>query len=167
MRSFFIKALAIASAIAVVGFVEAAPEINQHKPTPEEIKEVASKLVCLCGNCNRESLATCICTGFAVPERESIGRQLTTGMSASEIIANYVQRFGNVALAEPPPGSIRWVSVGTPIVVLVLGVLVIRTVLIQWRRKADPSPSHNKLSSADRSKYESALRDELSRVNDK
>ena len=67
--------------------------------TTEEIKDVAQELVCLCGDCNRESLATCLCTSFAVPERENIGNLLDQGKTHQEIIAEYVSTYGQIALA--------------------------------------------------------------------
>ena len=134
-------------------------------PTPERIKQVASELVCLCGSCNRESLATCVCTAFAVPEREGIGRQLTSGMSPIEIVASYVERFGNSVLAEPPPGGARWISRLTSVVVLIAGILAVLVVLNRWLRRnvdrvAEPPPQ-----GGDRSGYESRLREELARMD--
>ena len=134
-------------------------------PTPERIKQVASELVCLCGSCNRESLATCVCTAFAVPEREGIGRQLTSGMSPEEIVASYVERFGNSVLAEPPPGGARWISRLTPVVVLTAGILAVLAVLHRWLRRNVDRVAESPPRSGDRSGYESRLREELSRMD--
>ena len=138
---------------------------NERFPTPEQIKQVASDLVCLCGSCPRESLATCVCTAFAVPEREAIGRQMASGMSADEIVASYVERFGNTVLSEPPPGGSRWISRLTPIAVLFAGVLAVLAVLHRWlRRKGDPV-AETLPQDDDRSGYESRLREDLARMD--
>lgn len=102
-------------------------------PTPEQIKEVAADLVCLCGSCNRESLATCLCGAFAVPERESIGRMLSAGRTREQIVDGYVERFGPMVLANPPEGyDVVWI---VPFVVLIGGVFGVRQVLVYWRRE--------------------------------
>ena len=133
------------------------------RPTSEQIKKVASELVCLCGTCNRESLATCVCSAFAIPERVVIGDMLAAGNSPDQIVASYVERFGNVALAEPPPGGVRWVSLLTPLIALIAGVLVVRAVLLRWRR--DESRLTPPSSSAQPSKYHAQLQDELRRLD--
>jgi cytochrome c-type biogenesis protein CcmH/NrfF len=113
-------------------------------PTPEQIKAVAADMVCLCGSCNRESLATCLCGAFAVPERESIGRMLEAGSTPEEIVATYVGRFGSMVLANPPEGyDAVWII---PFGVLAAGVLGVRQILVRWRRghpgsvSAEPVP---------------------------
>lgn len=103
--------------------------------TPEEIKVVAKDLVCLCGSCNRESLATCTCGEFAVPEREKIGVALDAGKSHDEIVADFVSRFGQMVLATPPPEGYRLLAWIAPITALLLGVFLVRTVLLKWRRE--------------------------------
>lgn len=134
-------------------------------PSPERIKQVASELVCLCGSCNRESLATCVCTAFAVPEREGIGRQLTSGMSPEEIVASYVERFGNSVLIEPPPGGARWISRLTPVLVLIAGILSVLAVLNRWLRRNADRVAESPPQGGDRSGYESRLREELARMD--
>ena len=100
-------------------------------PTPEQIKEMAADLVCLCGTCNRESLATCLCA-FAMSEREDIGRLLEEGQGREEIVAAYVERFGPMVLANPPEGyGVVWII---PFVVLAGGALGVRQILLRWRR---------------------------------
>lgn len=103
--------------------------------TPEEIKVVAKDMVCLCGSCSRESLATCTCTEFAVPERDKIGAALDAGKSHDEIVANFVSRFGQMVLASPPPTGYRLLAWIAPITALILGVFLVRTVLLKWRKE--------------------------------
>lgn len=107
--------------------------------TPEEIKVVAKELVCLCGSCNRESLATCTCTEFAVPQREVIGAALEAGKTKDEIVADFVSRYGQMVLASPSPEGYKLLAWIAPIVALLLGVALVRTVLLRWRRE-QPQP---------------------------
>ena len=165
MGSFCSAALGILSiSIFQLTFAYATTDSRQN-PTPEQIKQVAANLVCLCGSCNRESLATCICTAFAIPERESIGRQLSEGFSSDEIVSNYVDQFGNVVLAEPPPGNVRWISVVTPIIVLLFGGVVIRAVLVQWRGGKDTAVSNSPQTDEQHIKYKAQLRQDLNRID--
>ena len=165
-----VRAAAVSVGLALAAWFPAASHAavkgaNEPFPTPEQIKKVASDLVCLCGSCNRESLATCVCTAFAVPEREAIGRQMASGMSAEEIVADYVERFGNSVLAEPPPGSSRWISRLTPLAVLFAGILAVLAVLHRWlRRKVEPI-SESLPQDEDRPGYESRLREDLARMD--
>ena len=109
--------------------------------TPEEIKVVAKELVCLCGTCNRESLATCTCGEFAVPQREVIGAALDAGKTKDEIIADFVARYGQMVLASPPPEGYKLFAWIAPFVALLLGVVMVRSVLFKWcREHALPPP---------------------------
>ena len=123
-------------ALALLAFLAVRSAAAAPTPTPEEIKGVAADLVCLCGTCNRESLATCLCTEFAVPERESIGRLLAEGRTHDEIVARYVERFGAMVLASPPEGyDVVWII---PFVGLLAGIVGVRQVLVYWRRDGAP-----------------------------
>mgnify|MGYP003331968976 CR=1 FL=1 len=128
----------------------------------EEIKEVAAELVCLCGDCNRESLATCLCSEFAVPQRERIGQLLDEGKSHREIIDEYVAAYGQMALAAPPPEGANLLAWIAPFAALLFGVFLIRSVLRSWRREeplpADPSaPSGTTSNAAQRERLQREL----------
>ena len=72
-----------------------------------------------------------------------------------------------MVLAEPPPGGYRLVGWLTPAAILLVGIVVVRSVLVSWRRRAPkpetteapPSPA----SAADRtgSSYEKQLKRDL------
>ena len=103
-------------------------------PTPEQIKQVAAEMVCLCGDCNRQSLATCICDDFAVPERERIGQLLTAGKSSRQIVDAYIEEFGAHILAAPPARGYSLIAWVGPFVGLIAGFFAVRAVLGRWRR---------------------------------
>ena len=108
---------------------------------------MAADLVCLCGTCNRESLATCLCQ-FAIAERESIALRLEEGQGREEIVAAYVERFGPMGLANPPEGyGFVWVI---PFLVLAGGALGVRRILSRWRRGSPPeAPARSRPSPLD------------------
>ena len=110
-------------------------------PTPEEIKKVAADLVCLCGSCNRQSLATCICSEFAVPQRERIGLFLQSGKSAEEIVTHYIAEFGVHILAAPPARGYSLIAWIGPFVGLVVGFAAVRFVLKRWRSPDTAEPA--------------------------
>lgn len=113
--------------------------------TSEKTKEVARNLVCLCGDCNRESLATCVC-GYAASQREVISTALDAGTKPEKIIAQFVGTYGSVVMAIPPRKGYNLLAWIVPIAIMVIGGLILRSVLLGWRRdhrssdpdKADP-----------------------------
>lgn len=120
--------------------------------SPEAIKKVAAELVCLCGDCARESLATCLCGQFAVPQREYIGSLLDGGKTAQEIIDEYVSKYGQMVLASPPAEGINLLAWITPFVALIFGVFLIRSILRNRMQQIPPTPT-----------VETAQRDRLQR----
>lgn len=128
------RSAALWGLLLMAAFLLAAP-VPGNAATPEEIKVVAKDLVCLCGSCNRESLATCTCGEFAVPQREVIGAALDAGKSHDEIVADFISRYGQMVLASPPPTGYRLLAWIAPITALLLGVFLVRTVLLKWRRE--------------------------------
>ena len=104
----------------------------------EAIKEVAAELVCLCGDCARESLATCLC-GFATQQREDIGSSLDGGKTAQETIDEYVSEYGQMVLASPPAEGINLLAWITPFAALVFGVFLIRSILRNRMQEASPT----------------------------
>ena len=108
--------------------------------SPEAIKEVAAELVCLCGDCARESLATCLC-GFATQQREDIGSSLDGGKTAQETIDKYVSEYGQMVLASPPAEGVNLLAWITPFAALIFGVFLIRSILRNRMQEASPTPT--------------------------
>ena len=134
--------------------------------TTAEIKAVAEDLVCLCGNCNRESLATCLCTDFAVPEREAIGLALDQDQTRQQIIDGYVARFGPMALAAPPHEGFNLLAWIAPFLALLFGVALVRTLLVRWKDQGQ-APLQSKAPPADHGQDPSRLRRELDHYDDR
>ncbi len=132
--------------------------------TSEEIKEVAREMVCLCGSCNRESLATCLCTAFAVPQRQEIGVALDAGKTQQEIIDAYIDRYGQLILAVPPAAGFNLAAWIAPFAALVFGIFLVRSVLVNWSRSQADAASRGDVGrppTAAQDSYRERLRQEL------
>ena len=170
--SFLVHRRCFRAAFAVLMVWTLAPTGWVHAATPEQIKAVAQEMVCLCGNCNRESLATCICSDFAVPQRQEIGLLLDTGKTHKEIIDLYIQDFGSVILAAPPSTGYNLLVWAAPFAVLLFGIAIVRSVVRNWHRNepvsaqaptASPAGSITEKEPTDKSTtdYQTRLRQEL------
>ena len=131
---------------------------------PEQIKKIAEHMVCLCGDCNRESLATCLC-GFASTQRENVGAALDAGRSQDLIIEQFVKQFGPVVLATPPAeGSnlLVWIA---PAALMLFGIVLMRSVLLRWRGRSvierQPRPSDEGSEQATPQRFGDQLQREL------
>ncbi len=140
--------------------------LSAQAATSVEIKDVARELVCLCGDCNRESLATCLCTAFAVPQREHIGQLLDRGKSRQEIIDEYVSTYGQIALAAPPPEGYNLLAWIAPFAALAFGVFLVRSVLRNWRGSSDPESAPVAASPPPIDEKRERLRRELERFDE-
>ncbi len=64
-------------------------------------KTVADDLVCLCGTCPKESLATCDCS-WAAKGRKTIELALLDGKTEQAVLDAYRKAFGDKVFAAPP-----------------------------------------------------------------
>ena len=135
--------------------------------TSAAVKKVAQDLVCLCGDCNRESLATCLC-GFATSLRQELDADLDAGRTRQQIIDQFVDQFGPVVLATPPAEGYNLLAWIAPAVALILGIAMVRSVLLSWRRSPTATPDIDSTSNsndAETTEYEDRLRRELDRFD--
>lgn len=128
----------------------------------EQLKEVTQELVCLCGSCNHESLSTCIC-GFAEGRRQEIVQALDEGKTQEAIIAQLIDQYGRMVLAAPPARGYNLLAWITPFALLILGIVVLRAVLLNWRRNqgAAATQSGPADAAAQDGNYQDRLRREL------
>lgn len=144
-------------------------------PMTDKERVLFSDLLCTCGGCQRESIATCTCD-FAADRREKVRGWIKSGMSDEQVKAEYVKEYGPEALAVPPnEGSSRLVYIA-PLVAIVVMAFVAVTVLKRLRGKDDdaggdepkPKPKtspeqgeNEKKSEGERDEYDKRLDDEL------
>lgn len=99
--------------------------------TKEQVKAISGDLVCYCG-CANKVVATCGC-GTADQIEADIKGQLVSGKTKEQIVAAYVAQHGEQGLATPIPRGFNVTAWVMPIVVIMAGGVVIRTVVVRWR----------------------------------
>lgn len=97
----FFFALNVTSAHAQNNHDTSGGGVDLNQPTSPEEHRLFGQVRCMCGDCPRESLATCTC-GWAASARDRFRARLRHGESIQSIIDSYVERYGVVALAVPP-----------------------------------------------------------------
>ena len=80
-------------------------EITNRSPAEQRLFK---RIVCMCDTCPRLPLSECGC-GFAEKERARITRMLTVEhKSEAEVIAWFMEKYGQAALGAPVEGLGRW-----------------------------------------------------------
>ncbi len=100
---------------------------------------VAESLTCQCGcgltvaNCNHLNC------GFAVPVREEIVEALARGETGDQILARYVDEYGEKVLSSPVAEGFNLLAwIGPYLAVLIGGILIVLTIL-RWSKKGPGS----------------------------
>lgn len=127
------------------------------KQSPKE-KSLFKNLLCNCGSCPREPLATCTC-GWAHNAREQIRKQLASGMTSAQIAAAYEQQHGaGTVTLRAGTGANRMIWL-VPLSLALLGAGFVYRRMKQWTAPAtdtDEAPP-----SQDRDAYDDRLDAEL------
>lgn len=98
----------------------------------DEVNKVAEKLYCpVCENIPLDSCGTAACQDW----RNEIRLQLEAGATESEIINDFVQRFGERVVGTPRDPSLRFLSVAPPLILSILGIFVAVFILVHLRNR--------------------------------
>ena len=130
--------------------------------TPQE-KALFSRLLCNCGSCPHEALATCTCP-WAHTAREDAKAKLKAGETPDEIVDAYARQHGEdsvILRASDGANQIVWML---PIGLAVVGAFGIFFMIRTWRRRTDEelAPySEEALAAGPRDEYEDRLDQEL------
>ncbi len=118
--------LTIAATLYTVSLVRA-----QNYPTDDEVNAIAKKLYCpVCPNTPLDVCETQACADW----RAQIRDQLADGWSEEQVMAYFVEQYGERVLAEPERSgfnSLIWIL---PVVAVALGLFVAVQVLRSWHR---------------------------------
>ncbi|HEY3111933.1 MAG TPA: cytochrome c-type biogenesis protein [Chloroflexota bacterium] len=102
---------------------------------------------------------------LAVGMRALIRKQLAAGQSREQVIAYFVDRYGDEVLLDPPKTGfsqlIWWGAAGIPLAGAAIVVLFVRG---RVRTARGPEPAEPSLPGSERRKYEQLLEQELERV---
>lgn len=107
----------------------------------ERFNEISDGLVCQCG-CN---MILRVCNHFecpsALPMRAKIEEQITAGMTDEEIVAGFVEEYGKVVLATPPPEGLNLAAWVMPGFAVLIGLLLSLYFVSDWLAKKKVRPA--------------------------
>lgn len=102
----------------------AAEEPAQEKLDPAQMEaEVAKEIMNPCENCGTNLLSASFCGG-AMKAKAEIRAMAAQGMAKDQIIADFVERYGEEVLAKPEEKGFNLVVYWLPGVVLLLSVVI-------------------------------------------
>lgn len=123
------------------------PTIAQIAPPPPSnidarVSDLSEQIVCNCG-CGNKIVDKCYC-GVADQFRAEIRSQVGAGSTDTQILARFVQRYGEEILASPVPEGFNLTAWATPLTALLLGIALVTFLMRKWRRsssvEATPPP---------------------------
>ena len=144
LRRILLTGLALAYPLTPVAFAQQSPRTT----------EIGKRVNCMCAGCG-DSAALCNHPGasFAGPcdvaknELKEIGDRVTRGDSDDLILQSFIQEYGTqVVIVPEAKGFNRWIWL-MPIVFVIAGIFIVRTVLEGWRKRA--AQAHPAVVSAD------------------
>lgn len=167
-RPSVLAAALILVAVAVVWSVTVA-RAAQPKSLDERTYEVARQLQCPV--CNGESVADSS-SPIAQTMRDLIHQKLAAGESEQQIIQEFHQRYGDTILETPPMQGFTLLIWLGPVVMLLAGLALLRSVARAWRApqlagmaaqgsKSEDAAEDDGLSDVERERYLALLRREI------
>jgi cytochrome c-type biogenesis protein CcmH len=103
--------------------------------------EISDQLVCQCG-CN---MILRVCNHFecpsAIPMRAKIEEQILAGETPDAIVAGFVDEYGQVVLATPPPTGINLAAWIMPGFALLMGLFIVLYFVADWLAKKKVKPA--------------------------
>lgn len=124
----------------------AASALAQDQPAPQPTRVVTADMVnaiargLYCPVCPNERLDTCQ-TEACFRWREDIRRQLEQGRTESEIVADFVRRYGERAVGTPLDPTLRAFSVLTPYVLALIALALGVYTFLRWRARRPAVPA--------------------------
>jgi len=115
-----IKNRTIPAAILTLLFLIFQPGAPSAESLDDRVNEVAHEL--MCPVCQGQSVAESN-SNLARDMRQIIRKQLEEGKSKEEVIAYFVNRYGETILASPPPKGVNWLLWLLPGLAIIFGGL--------------------------------------------
>lgn len=101
--------------------------------TKEQVQEITSNLVCLCG-CGNKTVSVCGC-GVADATTKEVETMMNQGKTAEEIFAHYVNASGVTVLAAPPKSGFNLVAWVLPFAGILAGGIFLLSFMRAWQSK--------------------------------
>lgn len=115
--------------------LSAAAVLAQDVPTEvtaDDVNAIAKKLYCpVCENIPLDTCGTAACDDW----RNEIRLQLEAGMNETEVIADFVRRFGDRVVGTPQDPALAILSLATPWLVISAALVGVLVFLQRHRRK--------------------------------
>lgn len=125
-RRFILALLVLAASFFTVTLVQA----QEGFPSDNDVNEIARKLYCpVCPNTPLDVCETKACRDW----RAQIKDQLGDGWSEEQIIAYFVEQYGERVLAEPERSGFTSLVWLLPVIAIALGLIVAGQALKSWR----------------------------------
>jgi cytochrome c-type biogenesis protein CcmH len=131
---------------------------SQAESLDDSVNDVAHQL--MCPVCQGQSVAESN-SNLAQDMRQIIRKQLEEGKSKEEVIAYFVNRYGETILASPPPKGVNWLLWALPALAIVFGGLGIGIYLKSQSGKGPADSGKTKEKSAADSDYMHRIDEEL------
>jgi cytochrome c-type biogenesis protein CcmH len=116
----------------LLGLLLASPARAQDKPavTDDQVNAVARQLYCpVCENIPLDVCDTLACAQW----RDEIRVQLTAGKTPTQVIADFIQRYGDRVVGTPQDPTLRALALVTPWLVGGLALIIALVLLMRWR----------------------------------
>jgi cytochrome c-type biogenesis protein CcmH len=126
--------------------------------TDDQVNAVAKQMYCpVCENIPLDVCETAACAQW----RDEIRSQLADGKTPTQVIAAFVQRYGDKVVGTPQDPTLRALSLVTPWLVGVVAVLVALYVLWRWRRASTLSRAAPAMPARSDDEYRARLERDL------
>ncbi|MCA9603743.1 MAG: cytochrome c-type biogenesis protein CcmH, partial [Myxococcales bacterium] len=106
---------------------------------PEE-RKLFERLLCMCGDCQRLTLANCGC-GWADNKRAELRQRLASNQDVLAIIASYRDEYGPKSLSVPVDEGLDRALWAVPLGGVVLAAFGVVGVGRRWKRRRGPVPA--------------------------
>jgi len=126
-------------------------------PTDDEVNAVARELYCpVCENIPLDVCGTQACSDW----REEIRLELADGWDSEQIKQNFVERFGDRVLAEPPRQGLNWLVYIVPPMMFIASIFALFRGIRAWRKNTPEHipPPANETADEYAARLEAALR---------
>jgi cytochrome c-type biogenesis protein CcmH len=139
--------------VAAVSLAQTASQLQT-----EPVRRVGMRLACLCGSCNN-TVAECqmLECHFSKPARMRIAELQAMGRSDSEIVDEFVAKYGKQILAAPPAEGFNLLAWVMPYVALGAGLGAIWLFVRRFRKPALAPPVDDEALSRYRDRIEKDL----------
>ncbi len=157
MKRWIAPALILLLLLCAAVFTAAAQDQPATTITDDQVNAIAKKLYCpVCENITLDTCGTAACADW----RDEIRLQLEQGKTEDQIIADFVERFGDRVVGTPMDTALRALSLVTPWVIIA-GVLLIAGRMILNRRGARNAPAQPGDAAPPAQKYQDLIEQDL------